>query len=258
MLYTDGLVERRDAALDEGLDRLATVATVLRDAPLPEFVDGLLSGLADHDGAADDIAVVAGRLLAAPLHLELPAAPAQLRALRRSLQQWTAEAGIGADVADDLQLAVGEAVANAVEHAYGDRWNPGLAVLDIRPESAGTLEVTVADSGAWRPVPADPGFRGRGLQIIRIPGHRRRAEPRRRRHHATVPHGRRLAPGDEPVVGRGRPPNRRRGWPTSGRRSWSPPSVTDAGASNSAATSTWPVCPPSVNRCWLRWPTPHR
>ena len=167
VLYTDGLVERRDAALDEGLDRLATVATVLRDAPLPEFVDGLLTGLADHDGAADDIAVVAGRLLAAPLHLELPAAPAQLRALRRSLQQWTAEAGIGAAVADDLQLAVGEAVANAVEHAYGDRWSPGLAVLDIRPESAGTLEVTVADSGAWRPVPSDPGFRGRGLQIIR-------------------------------------------------------------------------------------------
>jgi anti-anti-sigma factor len=27
--------------------------------------------------------------------------------------------------------------------------------------------VTVSDSGSWRPPPADPGFRGRGLQLLR-------------------------------------------------------------------------------------------
>ena len=29
------------------------------------------------------------------------------------------------------------------------------------------VDVRVEDSGTWRPVPADPGFRGRGLMLIR-------------------------------------------------------------------------------------------
>lgn len=64
-----------------------------------------------------------------------------------------------------MLLAVGEAAANAVEHAYPDGAHGSVEVLLER--DAGGVTGAVRDSGAWRPPPADPGFRGRGLQILR-------------------------------------------------------------------------------------------
>ncbi len=58
LLFTDGLVERRDAGLDEGLSRLARVA---RSAPRePErFCDEVIDRMLGGEGPADDVAVVA-------------------------------------------------------------------------------------------------------------------------------------------------------------------------------------------------------
>ncbi|WP_437105737.1 SpoIIE family protein phosphatase [Streptomyces sp. enrichment culture] len=59
LLYTDGLVERRDEHLDRALDRLRRHAAALAREPLDVFCDELLIGLgADSD---DDIAVLAAR-----------------------------------------------------------------------------------------------------------------------------------------------------------------------------------------------------
>lgn len=74
------------------------------------------------------------------------------------------------DLADDLVFAVSEAVTNCVDHAYRDR-DPG----DIRLEGdlsapAGaprTVTMAVSDDGAWSEPDQDPGFRGRGLSMIR-------------------------------------------------------------------------------------------
>ncbi|CAM5609414.1 SpoIIE family protein phosphatase OS=Streptomyces tendae OX=1932 GN=GUR47_05735 PE=4 SV=1 [Streptomyces tendae] len=59
LLYTDGLVERRDESLDSALDRLRRHAGDLAREPLDTFCDELLIGLGAD--SADDIAVLAVR-----------------------------------------------------------------------------------------------------------------------------------------------------------------------------------------------------
>ena len=60
VLYTDGLVERRDATLDDGLDRLVTAATELAGEPIDDLADELLVRLAPE--ADDDVALLVLRV----------------------------------------------------------------------------------------------------------------------------------------------------------------------------------------------------
>ncbi len=166
LLYTDGLIEQRGASFDDGPDRLKAAAAARRSQPLSTLVDGVLADLVDPAGADDDIAVVALRLLPAPLRLGVPADPAQLSAIRRTVEQWATGTGLDPDSIGDLQLALGEAAGNAVEHAYRDAAVPGRVLVELDLDGDGALTVGVTDTGAWRPAPADPGHRGRGLQII--------------------------------------------------------------------------------------------
>ena len=59
LFYTDGLVERRGAFLDEGIDWLCREARTLGDQSLAEFCDRLLAGLPE--ALDDDVAVLALR-----------------------------------------------------------------------------------------------------------------------------------------------------------------------------------------------------
>ncbi len=61
LLYTDGLIERRDADLDRGMARLRTAAAQLADRPLDELCDELIEQLVD-TRPEDDVALVAIRL----------------------------------------------------------------------------------------------------------------------------------------------------------------------------------------------------
>jgi PAS domain S-box-containing protein len=61
LLYTDGLIERRDADLDTGLLRLRTHLAELADLPLAELLDELIERLVDGK-PEDDVALVAVRL----------------------------------------------------------------------------------------------------------------------------------------------------------------------------------------------------
>jgi serine phosphatase RsbU (regulator of sigma subunit) len=63
LLYTDGLVERRDADLDAGLDRLRAAAADLAGRPAGEVCDAVLTRLAPD--RADDLALLALRVLPA-------------------------------------------------------------------------------------------------------------------------------------------------------------------------------------------------
>ena len=105
------------------------------------------------------------RLLPPPLRRRRPADPAELARLRREIRAWAAAAALPDDQLEDLQLTLGEAFTNAVEHAYRDR-SPGHVAYGVAMTSDGGVEVEVRDRGHWRPPPADPGFRGRGLLII--------------------------------------------------------------------------------------------
>jgi serine/threonine-protein kinase RsbW len=61
MLYTDGLVERRDRTLDDGLEALCGEFADHRDAPAEELAETLLESLCDPEHA-DDVCVLALRL----------------------------------------------------------------------------------------------------------------------------------------------------------------------------------------------------
>jgi serine phosphatase RsbU (regulator of sigma subunit) len=61
LLFTDGLVERRDADLDAGLARLRDALRELADRPLQELLDEVLERLVDGH-PEDDVALVAVRL----------------------------------------------------------------------------------------------------------------------------------------------------------------------------------------------------
>lgn len=60
VLYTDGLVERRDATLDDGLERLRTVAADLARRPVDELCDEIIARL--HPDLTDDVALLAARV----------------------------------------------------------------------------------------------------------------------------------------------------------------------------------------------------
>jgi serine/threonine-protein kinase RsbW len=101
-----------------------------------------------------------------PLRLRLVGDPlsAELAGARRDVQRWAADRGLPAELADDLVLAVHEALANVADHAYPD----GGAEAGVDVECAdGVVEAVVRDRGSWREPPADPGWRGRGLVIMR-------------------------------------------------------------------------------------------
>jgi GAF domain-containing protein len=61
LLYTDGLIERRDADLDAGLIRLRDTLVELADRPLDELLDEVIERLV-HGRPEDDVALVAVRL----------------------------------------------------------------------------------------------------------------------------------------------------------------------------------------------------
>ena len=93
----------------------------------------------------------------------------RLTELRSSIRAWACDAGMSEDDTADMVLATYEALTNAAEHAYSsDDWRVDLITartLDHR------IVVWVRDHGCWRPPPADTGFRGRGLVMMRSLAH---------------------------------------------------------------------------------------
>ncbi|WP_100499749.1 SpoIIE family protein phosphatase [Geodermatophilus chilensis] len=166
LLYTDGLVERRGEVLDDGLERVRAAAARHAAADPVGLTGQLLAEvLADAD-QPDDVALIAARLVPEPLAERLPADPRRLSRVRRAVTAWAAAAGLPDDTAEDLQLALGEALANAVEHAYAASPDDGECSYRVAREADGGVRVEVRDSGVWRPPPADRGHRGRGLELI--------------------------------------------------------------------------------------------
>ncbi len=165
MLYTDGLVERRDVALDDGIARLgATVARGL-NLTVDEVADAVLSELAPPAGYDDDIAIVVYRRPFPPLAIHRTVNADQLGELRHQLSGWLRGAGVAEERVADIVLAVNEAVANSIEHGYQGR---KLGKVRINGENDGArVDLKIIDKGKWRPAAADPGVRGRGLLLIR-------------------------------------------------------------------------------------------
>jgi anti-sigma regulatory factor (Ser/Thr protein kinase) len=166
VLFTDGLVERRDESLDDGLARLRACAAGDAGVGLETVCDRILRdvGIDAAGGQRDDVALVALRLRARQprqLSLRLPAEPTALREMRRELTAWLQTIGASQLVIEDLTLACSEAAANAVEHAYGPGDHEFSLEADYRD---GMVHIDVRDFGGWRT--ARGQLRGTGLKLI--------------------------------------------------------------------------------------------
>jgi PAS domain S-box-containing protein len=163
LLYTDGLVERRDTPLEQRLDELAEAAG-RSDAGLEGLCDALLAGVLGQQVPADDVALLAVRprpVATGSMRLTLPAEPESLSGLRRRLGRFLHAVGASEEESYEITLTVCEAAGNAIEHAYG----PGDATFDVETSfENGTLVAVVRDRGAWRERRGT--HRGRGLKII--------------------------------------------------------------------------------------------
>lgn len=192
VLFTDGLVEQRGIDIDDSFVKIADVLAGTA-AKLPrEVADAVLSRLRPAAGYDDDVAMVVYRQPPAPLRLEVPAHPDELAALRRTLKAWLAAAAVPHDLASDLVAAANEACSNSIEHAYRNGAPPPgrPASTDLSMGRAGataprdpaaeadrvvltatcnveTVVITVTDTGSWKPRAADPGYRGRGIDMMR-------------------------------------------------------------------------------------------
>jgi anti-sigma regulatory factor (Ser/Thr protein kinase) len=85
--------------------------------------------------------------------------------LRHALAAFLNAVDIEAPLRDDIVIAVGEAIANAVEHAYQTR-DEGTVELHASVDDENTLLVDVFDRGAFIDRDLREG-RGLGLRIVR-------------------------------------------------------------------------------------------
>jgi anti-sigma regulatory factor (Ser/Thr protein kinase) len=115
-------------------------------------------------GLRDDVALVAlhnNSEIPAELHLRLPAHPKVLSPLRRAVRRWLRSRGADDEATAEVTLAVSEACANAIEHAYSP--SPATFELDAR-SSIGDVTISVSDVGRRRSPRGQN--RGRGLTIV--------------------------------------------------------------------------------------------
>ena len=99
------------------------------------------------------------------LDLHTEATPHGARWLRVCFEEWLRAAGAPATVTEDLALAVYEALANAVEHAYQPGHPQPMVHLQAEREHHQVL-ITISDQGCWQSRPAGSS-RGRGIAVIR-------------------------------------------------------------------------------------------
>jgi serine/threonine-protein kinase RsbW len=108
-----------------------------------------------------------------------PATGSAIAGVRRQVDAWLRQLGWPAEGAQDIVLAVYEALANVVDHAYSSDHGPAqrqgrLYVWHALDGSSGERHVvaTVTDHGRWKPPPdaladGEPSLRGRGLLMMR-------------------------------------------------------------------------------------------
>jgi anti-sigma regulatory factor (Ser/Thr protein kinase) len=165
LLYTDGLVERRRASLDTGIMAAAEVVRAGRSADLDQMADDLMSGLEPDGGYQDDVALLLYRQ-PGPLEMAFPAHTDQLAPSRSELRGWLGRVGVDPEQVQNVLIAVGEAVSNAIEH--GHRNTPDGTVTLRACAYADQLRVTIRDTGTWKENrPGENIRRGRGLALMR-------------------------------------------------------------------------------------------
>jgi anti-sigma regulatory factor (Ser/Thr protein kinase)/putative methionine-R-sulfoxide reductase with GAF domain len=163
IFYTDGLIERRGERLSDGEAALAEAVAMAPANPelmCTAVLERLTGGLEINDDVA--ILVVQAVGLDEVLELEVAADPGHLAGIRHLTRRWLTKAGAADDDCAAFAIAVTEACANAIAHAYG----AGGGTMSLRISSEqDVVTVRVRDSGSWREPRGDE--RGRGIDLMR-------------------------------------------------------------------------------------------
>jgi serine/threonine-protein kinase RsbW len=107
----------------------------------------------------------------ASLAFVLPAELAAPWLARNRLRTWLVEElAWPAELVDDVEYAVSEAVSNVAEHAYAHDVHRGTVEVHALVEEIHggprRLRISISDAGRWQPVDPDPALRGRGLFMM--------------------------------------------------------------------------------------------
>jgi PAS domain S-box-containing protein len=165
ILYTDGLIERRDEPFHRGVDRLRATLERTLDRDPAQLVEEIVDAVLGQQERTDDAAVLLLRTGAPiPFTSTLDGSPEELRPLRHRLRAWLDLRGCASEDAEAVVLAANEAAANAIEHGY--RGSAGGPVEISGDFADRVLTITVVDHGVWRASDPDP-VRGRGIPLMR-------------------------------------------------------------------------------------------
>jgi anti-sigma regulatory factor (Ser/Thr protein kinase) len=168
ILYSDGLIERRRESISVGFERLRAVVAAQWQLPIELLADEIVHELFADSARTDDVAVLVLRspVMSHDVFLKkVPARTNELAPLRRDLREWLAQhLDDGAQV-NAILTTVGEACANAIDHAYTNHPDPLMRVEATILGDEMILNVT--DTGQWRP-PTPNTERGRGIAMMDV------------------------------------------------------------------------------------------
>ncbi|MER7762449.1 SpoIIE family protein phosphatase [Streptomyces sp. NPDC097619] len=171
VLCTDGLVEEPGTAITTGMEALAQA---VRSGPQEAgaLADHLSDRLWERWGSGDDVALLVLRRAPDPgthraprihqyVHQADPEGLSEARyALRQALRDW----GVP-QLADDVELAAGELLVNALLHTDGG----AVLTMEVLPEPVRRIRLWVKDrSSVWprRRTPGEAATTGRGLLLV--------------------------------------------------------------------------------------------
>ncbi len=164
-LYTDGLIEySRDVV--EGERKLLEAVREGIGRTESEPARALLRRVFAANENTDDVAmltIATADVQDAAFGFTFTALPMAVPLVRRSLDRFAQGLGLDAERRFSLLTATGEAIANAVEHAYA--LAPGLVRVQATLNDD-LLLITIEDEGKWKPA-ARRDDRGRGLPLMR-------------------------------------------------------------------------------------------
>jgi len=135
-LYTDGVTEAHQNGEMIGEQGLQEIITAHRSKPVVERINAIFAILQDEDRLLhDDVTMMVIENLAAPLLSQrFHANASALRQMREAVQNSLINTGCQDEQANSITLAISEAAANIIQHAYADR-SDGMIDLELHMDN---------------------------------------------------------------------------------------------------------------------------
>lgn len=98
------------------------------------------------------------------LDITLEATPKNAVNIRHAVEKYLVSVGLNDEQIFSLKLAVGEAVSNVVEHAYGNEQHGMVTISGFIYDDK--LQISIEDFGTWRDITEVKEERGRGFLLM--------------------------------------------------------------------------------------------